>query len=575
MESQEKVNSKEFKIAVSGDTGYDTYTEGDRSYESFDKRINNPSGNYDVYVPSGASLIATFLHESFHDQPSKNINLTFFDLPKDSREKKYQGGFATLQKWLVKLGRCKDGCGPGNERIRVFERGPILDNANVPDRVEIQKTESFRERILPDKGDQNENRYDAYDLLVLHHGAASWKYNEPQPDGAGDAGELVRRVLSGAGNRAIPRVIIDLGHDLPDIEHDNNSKIWPPENRPIWQELANPKNLDKVVIVCSVNMLRKEGAAISRRLSFEQTVEDIAADLLLYERFKWLSVFKHVIIRLSMVGAIHILTEGRERSADLVFAPLAKSGVYRDPLEDGEILGKNGLMIAAIVNMFAQKRLTNMACSRQDFIDAMKSGLLAAMRAFDAGYKVPWDKSNSIPTPKEGERLLRDLINPSESKVAVKTAKDAICNSYENQRPSIRSDQILGDASVPVEILIQPPASWTKHKEEWQLLRNAIDNPLNYGNQTNYGRVKVGTNDLIENQPISRINLGVAIVLFGHDQVLNHSWSKEDPTDNQIRRILNRPELVTSTEETRAHITLAIGKVPPLPLKSPRTHVTG
>lgn len=117
-----------------------------------------------------------------------------------------------------------------------------------------------------------------------------------------------------------------------------------------------------------------------------------------------------------------------------------------------------------------------------------------------------------------------------------------------------------------MDILDQPPGSWSKNKAGWELLKDVIDHPVDY--ETDDFSSKSNYNRKSEISPISRINVGIAIVLFGHEHVLNYDWDSENQEDRNVLETLNRPELVTSTEDIRDHITLAIGKEPSLPLES-------
>lgn len=369
-----------FDVAVAGDSGSDIFTEYVEAYESDDHRIQRPNAAYDVHVPSGAAFTALAFHTIFKPNNEFGVNPVYVDLCDVAAPRKSKHGFSTLQTWLVELSRFKIDPSKNPTVLRILHMHPLIDHYYQHIQNDFSQLDNFNTRRITDFTNPPASQtYHNYDLLVLHHGAGSWKSSVSETKGAENELKMVQDVLSNIKESHVPRIIINLNNDLPDVEHNSSGDLKFAESCPIWRLLFEPENLSKVCVICSVNMLRKEGASISRRLSFEQTVEDIATDLLLFEKFKILSSFKHLIVRLSMVGAVHILTEGRKRSADLVFAPLAKSGVYRDPSEDGIILGQNTLLAAALTNLFSKK----LPCKRLDFVNAMKSGLIACMRAFD------------------------------------------------------------------------------------------------------------------------------------------------------------------------------------------------
>lgn len=139
------------------------------------------------------------------------------------------------------------------------------------------------------------------------------------------------------GASRLPVVVVNVHHDLPNVVQGAGSAdpVFA-DNQPFWKELE--RHSDRVCVVCSANMLRREGAVLSRRLSWEQTLEDLASELRRFDKLRGLARFAHVIVRFGVTGAAHIMTSrDGHRTIDLVFAPLARGGVFRDPNEDGKI----------------------------------------------------------------------------------------------------------------------------------------------------------------------------------------------------------------------------------------------
>src|SRR5258706_607214 len=69
--------------------------------------------------------------------------------------------------------------------------------------------------------------------------------------------------------------------------------------------------------------------------------------------------FLQFIIRFGTVGAIHLVSNEMKQKAQFVFAPLARDGVYRDRIDDGQIIGHNTLLAVSIANCLSDLKLEN------------------------------------------------------------------------------------------------------------------------------------------------------------------------------------------------------------------------
>lgn len=547
--------TSEFRIAVTGDTGFDIYTEYVKGFVSTDERLRRPEAAYDVEIPSGAEFTAKAFSYLL-----ANTNLKIEHLqPKAIKERQF---LSTLQKFLIELSRFRPystgkerHLSSGSDRERVLR---VKRTRPVQDKDELASEDVFHHLI-----DATGNNPDGakINLLVIHDGAGSWRRYPPTKTGAtnkGDAMALVETVLETKPNPGgdtpatsstetnWPRVIVNLNQDLPEVVNGNQSgTLQFPSHLRFWNTLA--QHADKVCVVCSANTLRQEGASISRRLSWEQTVEDLAIDLLLFDKLRILSQFRHLVIRFGISGAVHVMTDGRNRTADLVFAPLARTGIYRDPTEDGTVEDENIFISAALSKMISEGDRS--ANRRTLFVDALKSGLYSCMAACDRGYKVWWDTEPKRPTDAI-DRFIKELFD--------ERTVSAIRDGYREQNVKPGDPKTLGHAVVPSEILDRPPGTWLSRRSNWEILRNAINPPAGHHPDADSSDSDVANT--------SRINVGAAIVIFGQQTVLNREWDEDkDEGTLDIISVLERPAYCTSQEETRDYTTLPAGNKPAIP----------
>jgi hypothetical protein len=527
------------RVAVTGDTGFDIYTQYVEGYVSQELRVRKPEAAHDLYVPSGAGFTSRSFCALFSKlPPSLSISVSHLQPDRAAIPTASAVLFSTLQKNLIELDSFKpveiDGLG-NREILRVKRVRPIHDKDPV------QKPTVFRTLIDDDRHQPDSS---SFDLLVIHDGAGSWRHYPEQKKNAGAAFDFVKSFLDHPTQSIKsdwPRVIVNLNHDLPDVERNTQAYLSFPDKLPFWQVLDDHR--PSVCIICSVNMLRREGAAISRRLSWEQTVEDLATDLLLFDKLQALARFGHLVVRIGMIGAVYFRTDCKGRTADLVFAPTAKNGIYRDPIEDGSHEGQNTFLAAALTRTIAEFGAKDP--TRAHFVNALKSGLAASMCAFDNGYRVNWNQESGY-NISAGNDLIKNLCTTGSPSAADLIGKEYVASDAIGGR-------IFGDTPIPAEVLDRPPGSWSGRSSTWELLRTAL-NPSHHG----------------FNEQVSRINVGVAIVLFGQDRVLNQTWDPKD--DYEILKVLTRPSCSASSEEMRDHITLSPGQKPTIPTSLTSQH---
>lgn len=383
-------------------------------------------------------------------------------------------------------------------------------------------------------------------LLIAHNAGRSWS------DSSGSAClEFVREYLSQVPEDdaapASPQILVNVSDDMPHpridwAQRDTSSLIRLESS--LWDLLLDHRH--RVGIVTSLTVLRQAGAFVTRRLSWEQGIEDLAAELFLFPQLRALCQFRHLYIRLGMVGVVHIERKENVHTNSLLhgrvyFSPYAKKGVHRDQESEGGTIGRSSLFIASLVSEILKGNY-----EREDFLHRVVARSLTAMRlADDKGYD---------------ETLLRDSKVTGDGLVTalVTHAKSTIVGEYQDPQPG--TVDVLASRDIPSYLLTAPLPNALRAGKKWFMLEDA----------------------LIE-APVHRINIAMSIVKIGQEKVFNRVWS--EPTgasggtraassDTEAWNSLTRVEYWNPKDYAPDYVTLHPGNrpaVPEWPDRSPRT----
>jgi hypothetical protein len=326
-----KIMDESCKIYVTGDGGEDLFTRSEEGSRPIQHSPTHSAADtaYDIVVPRGAPFIKMVLDAL---QPCDwKVYCSWATNAKGQRREEPNGPWP-LTCMLTHLKQFET---PDQSR-QVF-RVSHIDRLITPYQVKHKPVGLGELERSPGN------------LLIIHDGGGAWSAKEPEDwfteflkapktNGAEDAGR--------AGS--FPRVLVNV-KVLP--------QLWPSNagtpvrfRSPFWDALYKHHRRD-VGIVVAMSTLRRNGAAISRGLSWEQTIEDFAAELHLFPELAALSQFRDLFVRVGVAGLIHIENDG---SADcpyrgrIYFIPNTLDGIHRDPEVDGRVIGKNTLLIASL-----------------------------------------------------------------------------------------------------------------------------------------------------------------------------------------------------------------------------------
>jgi hypothetical protein len=323
------------------------------------------------------------------------------------------------------------------------------------------------------------------------------------------------------GNNEQLTVLINM-KSLPRVKFDKKDGKLHFEDAPsFWNTLQD--NNSSVAIVVALSALRRAGAAISYGLSWEQTVEDLLSELYHFPQLRKLSEIRHLFVRFETAGILHIQNrkdeDGARREAKLYFLPDGTEVDNRDPSLHGGITGKNTVLLACLIDQISKGWPSEPAEADKLFGKAIR-GINAV---YDNGYG---ERKKSIANSKNPKAFIDNLFS---------SAKKLLWSESATSR-----SVVVGNCQVPDHLLRKSDPRRLPETRQWRML-----------------------NDLLEQTPIHRINIAIAVVKEGLENVLN--WEGEKWPNERVRDILMCPEFWNPQERSRTDKTLEDGERPAMP----------
>lgn len=270
--------------------------------------------------------------------------------------------------------------------------------------------------------------------------------------------------------------IIDLVTVLPEVTEPEKKGDCPQFVDEIWKALQGAeKGVRYVGIRLSLEQLQAQRAAITWGLSWEQTVEDFAAELYLFPRLLALSEFRHLFLCCGSHGLVHI---------ENVKASARASTRLRGKL------------------YFSQK----------DF----------------------WQEGTNAASVENILTLLKQLKQERDQRTGPPNKL--------SQAPSLHG---AVSAEIPEFVLARPMPNEPRPPRRWHILNRSL-----------------------EDAPVHRINVAVAIVRADLDNVLNREWKEPQKTEDDKHDLwptLTRVEFWNPHDRAPDFVTLPARSQPAMP----------
>lgn len=200
---------------------------------------------------------------------------------------------------------------------------------------------------------------------------------------------LLARTPISTDEGEIPRNVILLGNRLPNFCVPRNG----PE--PLWDELSGLSKEKKAstMVVTSLDRLRREGANISKRQSWDDTLLNFQRELEEFSPLKKLAEFGHLVVRTGLVGALYVKRIDEGHQTFFFYDPNAEQVVYRDRALQGTAFALRSILPATIATelFLASRKLgkykeTRSRIGEKAIRSAIVDGIAISQKIFTAGF---------------------------------------------------------------------------------------------------------------------------------------------------------------------------------------------
>lgn len=240
------------------------------------------------------------------------------------------------------------------------------------------------EKFLPQNSPENVtlNIFADYNRHFRRH--PGWEEN----------GHLAQIASAADGVKDIKNIIM-IANDLPADFVDE----VPGDAEPMWKTLCRDEIRQHSIVILSINTLRRAGAVISRRRSWDRTVDDFVEATKQHGFLRELLKFKHLVVRIGMTAAIHCHRKGKETAITFLYDPRAKGVIFREPIEQGSIFATRAAYSACIAAKLAA------ASKSTDPVQAIQEGIrlaiVSSQELFPKGFGQTWDQVRDFPYQRE------------------------------------------------------------------------------------------------------------------------------------------------------------------------------
>ncbi len=163
----------------------------------------------------------------------------------------------------------------------------------------------------------------------------------------------------------------------------------------LWAKLGSRGLYEKMILVVSADDLRRDEVMITSGRSWEQTVQNLLAEIELNYHLNYFKLCRHVIVHFRSEGALWIdNSDTDKRKYDFFFDPGCLEGDW-DKGFSGRVLGSTTCFTAGIVCALLEN--LDSADSSPDFAKGISNGLCAMRTLLQEGYGIVNNKKPSFP----------------------------------------------------------------------------------------------------------------------------------------------------------------------------------
>ena len=213
----------------------------------------------------------------------------------------------------------------------------------------------------------------------------------------------------------------------------------------LWRHLST-KFKEKLVLILSIDDIRREEVRITRGISWERTALDLVDELCFNPDISMLLNCRHLIINFSSEGALHVDNPDSNRVFRLIYDPAHMENEWKGKIE-GHGLGFMSCFTAGIVSRFVE--VSENAVKNENNVDAgIKAGLSAMRTMHLTGHGQVNDEQIGFPLTKVAE----DICRPSNKYASIALPELENAGDSINSRWTIMTAHFKGAKESPLPL---------------------------------------------------------------------------------------------------------------------------
>jgi len=232
-------------------------------------------------------------------------------------------------------------------------------------------------------------------------GSKKYVWRMTQPLGYGDlCKDQCKCQINKSSERHVDPQILVIDDGALGFRSEKNDSFWPlaisgkTEETPEWvilkmsgpvaqgdlfRKILDKKFKDRLIIVVSINDIRREEVGITKGLSWERTAQDLLLGLKFNPRMRNLKKCRHLIISFGSEGVLWLNRQGDKTENNLVFDPANLEFEWGEQFE-GSAFGTLSCLTAGIVGQLTMPE------DKMSLQDGIMSGLSAIRRLHLEGH---------------------------------------------------------------------------------------------------------------------------------------------------------------------------------------------
>lgn len=318
--------------------------------------------------------------------------------------------------------------------------------------------------------------------------------------------------------------VIMIGNDMPPTPGSPAIK-----QSPLWEAFYGDGTeafRNRHVIVISINVLRRMGAVISRRKSWDRTVDDFINEMNRMPEFEKFFAGRRLIVRIGLSAALYVdwTTKDSDPKVKFIYAPEAPGVVFRDPSRQGTNFATRAIYTACVTSELVE--LGNpVEAEDKKFSAALLSGIRKSIyfsqESFPYGFGKTWEEVRRFPY----------IFTAGDNENYYESVYRKICDESK-KNPEERLESRYQMVSVPCGSDVNSWNLWAAN------LRGNLDEPKT-AKGDNWHRAEFDPGlPFAALERMRRLRCALQVAKFGTKNVINLRGSRDEGDKSEVARLL-------------------------------------